>query len=150
MTNGSTRCRQNMLSAPHGRNLSVVMDQPIPWYASSRLAAAGSAMAATRGVMRLPHVWMSRASAIRASIATDFAPSFRMTLPRCIFTVTSLIDNRDLLVHQPGRHQRHDLPFTGRQQGIPPLQLSNLRALPAPVLVDSNRGGNGVNQILIP
>jgi hypothetical protein len=40
-----------------------------------------------------PHLSMSRAPAIRASIATDLAPSFRVTLPRCIFTVTSLIDN---------------------------------------------------------
>jgi hypothetical protein len=39
------------------------------------------------------HLWLSRASAIRASIATDFGPNFRMTLPRCIFTVTSLIDS---------------------------------------------------------
>ena len=36
---------------------------------------------------------ISSASAIRASIATDLAPSFRIALPRCILTVTSLIES---------------------------------------------------------
>ena len=88
---------------------------------------------------------------MRASVATDLVRIFRMTLPRCIFTVTSLIE-RSLAtcLLEPGRHESHHLPFTGRQEGISFPQQSNLRALPASVLVYSNRRGNGVNQILIP
>lgn len=57
---------------------------------------------------------------------------------------------RDLFVHEPGRDKRHHLPFAGRQEFIPLLQLSNLRALSTPVLVNSDRRRNGINQILMP
>ena len=42
------------------------------------------------------HLWVSGTSVIRASVAADFAPNFRIRQPRCTFSVTSfpMVDTR--------------------------------------------------------
>lgn len=81
-----------MLSVTHRHNLSVMMPRPIPSYTGETQELRCSKIVRGRSGLA-DHLSISRASAIRVSSATDLAPNFRMTPPRCIFTVTSLIES---------------------------------------------------------
>jgi hypothetical protein len=54
-----------------------------------------------------------RLAAIVTRSARELAFIFRITLPRCAFTVISLMPRlgTDLLIHQAADNQRHDLPL---------------------------------------
>ena len=69
------------------RRGSIDLDSGLRFYASSFLEVFSG------GDGSDPSPLVSSASAIRTSIATDLAPNFRITLPRCILTVTSLIES---------------------------------------------------------
>jgi hypothetical protein len=96
----------------------------------------------------VPYLSIPSASAIRASIATDLAPNFRMTLLRCMLTVTSLIESSTATCLLGD--ERHPVPFTSGEKRILLLQPSDVSEVLASVLTHSDRSGNCLKQILSP
>src|SRR5262249_51847353 len=94
---------------------------------------------------------MLNKSAIRTRSAKDFAAIFRMTLPRCTFTVILVtpISAATCLFNKPPVTPGHDLLFARRQSRKLSLQIGNRAVLFVFHPSAFKRDLDGVQQILI-